>query len=123
MWYLFLDDERSPSDVLEHTLEEYVVARSSTEAVHRVIEKGELPAGMFLDHDLGGEDNTMRFLNELHHIWETQYNADPMLIPEYMVHSANPVGAQNIMSFMDTWKKIADLSSTEEREGDFDYVK
>lgn len=101
-WKLFLDDERNPSEP------GWTVARSSTMGVVKVIEKARLPKEMSLDHDLGGEDNTMRFLRELHHIWETR-GADPDLIPEYRVHSANPVGARNIISFMESWKRSADM--------------
>jgi len=97
-WKLYLDDERNPTQA------GWTVVRSSVMAVVRCVERNELPELMSLDHDLGEKDDTMRFLKELHHIWETM-GADPDKIPKYVVHSENPVGAKNIISFMESWKK------------------
>lgn len=75
--------------------------------IEEVLKRG-LPTHMSLDHDLGGEDNTMVFLKELFNFWE-RTGADKNLIPTYLVHSANPVGVGNIISYMDTWRKAAEL--------------
>jgi hypothetical protein len=32
-------------------------------------------------------------------------------IPDYIVHSANPVGAQNIIAFMESWKRSRSLNA------------
>lgn len=101
-WKLFLDDERNPTEP------GWTVVRNSLMAIHKVVERKQLPEAMSLDHDLGDDDDTMRFLKELHYVWES-WGADPDLIPKYYVHSANPVGVKNIISFMETWKKIAEL--------------
>jgi hypothetical protein len=97
---LFLDDIRDPP----HT--DWVVVRSSANALYIVRESGELPVAVSLDHDLGGEDNAMVFLKGLYDIWES-VNGKWIDIPGYIVHSANPVGSQNIVSFMESWKKSA----------------
>lgn len=89
---LFLDDLRdAPPD--------FTVARSTVEALQLV--QNQWPTFMSLDHDLGGDDTTMVFLRRLvNEIWD---GTQP--IPEYVVHSANPVGRLNIISFMESWKK------------------
>lgn len=97
-WKLFLDDERDPTEP------GYTVVRSSIMAVIKTVERGELPKFMSLDHDLGEEDTSMKFLKELFIIWE-ENGADPSQIPDYVVHSANPVGVKNIISYMESWKK------------------
>lgn len=99
-WKLYLDDERTPNEP------GWTVIRSSIMAVVTIMQRKRLPDEMSLDHDLGGEDNTMRFLKELYAIWE-QWGSDPDLIPKYRVHSANPVGSRNIISFMESWKRSA----------------
>lgn len=97
-WKLFLDDEREPDRP------GWTVIRSTPMAVVTIVQRNRLPSTMSLDHDLGEGDDTMRFLKELYHLWE-KWGADPKLIPEYQVHSANPVGARNIVSYMESWKK------------------
>ncbi len=98
-WSLFLDDERSPPEDSG-----YVIARSSAMAIFYCVKRKSLPKFMSLDHDLGGDDDTMRFLRELFHLWE-QRGSKPKEIPEYCVHSENPIGAKNIISYMESWKK------------------
>jgi hypothetical protein len=56
---------------------------------------------MDLDHDLGltpegPPDDAMVFLRALEELHSLQR-------PAYRVHSRNPVGAQRIKSFMDSW--------------------
>ena len=89
---LFLDDIRCPSDSSN------IVARSSLEAME-IIQKYGLPSCMYLDHDLGGEDTTMKFLKMLYEA----YPDGP--IPEYEIHSNNFVGRKNIESFLNSWEK------------------
>lgn len=91
---LFIDDERSPPD------ETWVVTRSSYDALD-YIETNGMPNFISFDHDLGGEDTTMVFLKKLvEYVWNGTDSP-----PDYKVHSANPVGSQNIISFMESWKK------------------
>lgn len=93
-WRLFLDDVRDPEDTA------YTVARSSEEALELCRSRG-MPEFMSLDHDLGGDDTTMVFLTRLvREVWDT-YTPPP----DFQVHSANPVGAKNIVSFINSWAK------------------
>lgn len=91
---LFIDDERNLNN-----LTGYVVLRSSSEAIDYIRQNG-WPSFMSLDHDLGGDDTVMVFLHRLvNEVW----NGEP--VPGYIVHSANPVGKMNIISFMESWSK------------------
>ena len=98
-WCLYLDDIRDcPDDSIDWT-----VARSTEEAKSFVLEFG-MPALMSLDHDLGGDDTTMRFLGWLvYDFWAGLEGT--VLLPAYRIHSANPVGALNIDAFMKSWYK------------------
>jgi hypothetical protein len=92
---LFLDDLRDPPPGRE-----WVVCRSTEEALAAVAERG-MPTFASLDHDLGGDDTAMVFLRRL--AAEHWDGISPP--PESTVHSANPVGKMNIISFMDSWRR------------------
>lgn len=95
MYNLYIDDLRNPP-----ADREWVVCRSSQEALDRIMEIG-MPSFISFDHDLGEDDTTMIFLRRLvNEVWDGQ-----TVIPDYQIHSANPVGAQNIRSFMESWKR------------------
>jgi hypothetical protein len=94
MYKMFLDDIRNPPD------NTWIVARSSNEAV-AYIEKHGLPYHISFDHDLGGDDTAMVLL---YHLVNNIYTAADYP-PEYTVHSANPIGSKNIVSFMESWKR------------------
>lgn len=93
---LFIDDERNSPD------NTWVVVRSSDQAMDYIKNNG-WPEFISFDHDLGGDDTTIVFLKKLINIWDNNK------IPEYKVHSANPVGTKNIISFMKSWKKSQGL--------------
>lgn len=90
---MFIDDERNPPD------NEYVVCRSTEESIN-YIKKNGWPYHFSFDHDLGGDDTVVEFLKKLYNIWNEKIS-----IPSYHVHSANPIGKKNIISFMESWKK------------------
>lgn len=91
-YVLYIDDERTPPESA------MVLARTLLEA-KEIVKKLGLPSLMSLDHDLGGDDTVMHFL---HWLAENYYEEGP---PEYSIHSANPVGRQNMDSFLKSWKK------------------
>lgn len=91
---LFIDDERQPPD------ESWLVVRSSNEAIEFVKKYG-MPSFISFDHDLGGTDTTMVFLKQFYNFFDLLGQGPP----EYTVHSANPIGAENIKSFMESWKR------------------
>jgi hypothetical protein len=120
MWKLYLDDLRDPSytygealvpgeQVARH-LESprqvgfapalWVVARSTEEAKKLVLDRG-MPEVMSLDHDLGDQDRAMDFLTWL----ANEYWDGTQPIPMVIVHSANPIEAENLRSFADSWKR------------------
>jgi hypothetical protein len=60
-----------------------------------------MPVEIAFDHDLGGDDTTMRFLN-----WLTEQLLDGHVqFPgnfQYTIHSQNSVGARNIANRMNS---------------------
>jgi hypothetical protein len=89
---LFLDDERQP------VTDKWKIARSSKEAINYLYEFG-IPQEIAFDHDLGGGDTSMNYINALvdYLILKQQR------LPEgfkFSIHSQNPVGAANISSMM-----------------------
>lgn len=92
MWKLFIDDERNP------VTDDWVIARSSEEAIYLVEAEG-MPNEIAFDHDLGFDDTSMKFLN-----WLTEQLIEGRLqIPtsfKYSIHSMNPVGARMIANRM-----------------------
>lgn len=100
-YILFLDDERTIEMVDRSVWPEktHILFATSSEWAKWIVREHGVPVFMSLDHDLGGDDTTMKFLHWLAEDWF--YTS----IPEYVVHSANPVGAANIVSFMDSWKR------------------
>lgn len=98
-WKLWLDDQhRDPEAAARHAPEGFVSAGSTDEARELVSLRG-LPCFIDFDHDLGEQDDAMRFLRWL----EATYPDGP--VPDWAIHSANPVGAKNIESFLRSWKR------------------
>lgn len=95
-WSLFLDDLRDQSYVPHRS--NFVTARSTNEAVSLLV-KYRMPEFISFDHDLGPGDRAMDFLKRMYELFPD----GP--VPEYQVHSSNPVGRENIISFMDSWKR------------------
>ena len=89
---LFIDDLRDP------VTSDWKVARSSVEAKDIVVEFG-IPNEIAFDHDLGGDDTSIVFIN-----WLINKMLDEDLkLPEgfkFSIHSMNPVGVENIKSLM-----------------------
>lgn len=84
---LFIDDERYPVD------NSFRVVRTSKEAMNFVKTNG-MPDFISFDHDLGGSDTAMVFVN-----WLIDYDLDHDVIKKYFafyVHSQNPIGKKNI---------------------------
>lgn len=106
MWKLWLDDQLDdPAAPARHTPAGYIGARSSAEARDLVIKYG-VPEFMNLDHDLGENDRAMDFLH-----WLALEFATEGPVPNYVIHSANPVGSANISSFMNSWFRSVGLGS------------
>lgn len=91
---LFIDDERYPPN----DGHEWIIARSSQAAIDCIVTNG-IPSYISYDHDLGGDDTSMRFI-----VWLIDSYLDGVLTEfpnKYTVHSQNPVGARNIRGILD----------------------
>jgi hypothetical protein len=89
---MFIDDERNP------VTDDYVIVRSSHQAIDYVKKHGS-PSYISFDHDLGGTDTSMVFINK----WVDMLIDNVVDFPaefDYYVHSQNPVGAANIRGYV-----------------------
>ncbi len=102
-WKLYLDDDYE----IRHHPEDYIRAYNSQQALELVTVHG-LPTEMSLDFDLGivedRQDTTMNFLKTL--VYDLELNVP---FPSYVVHSANPIGKQNIESFIESFNNSLSL--------------
>lgn len=115
--FLFLDDLRVPGDVVWINIPSvnWAIVRSFDEAVSWVKENG-FPNFVSFDHDLGWEkfdtnENGIIVVTELDleksgydfAKWLIEYDLDTGSMPadfDFIVHSMNPVGSQNITSVL-----------------------
>jgi hypothetical protein len=132
---LFLDDCRQPKDAINLIPSEFnkfywendwVVVKNYTEFV-RHIEKNGIPGFVSFDHDLADfhydytpEDyenmTEEEMITKFGSIEKTGLDCAKFLveycesksenIPEYLVHSANPIGKENIQKFLENAKKF-----------------
>lgn len=103
---LYIDDLRNPQQPLD-------IARNSQEAINYVKQNG-CPSYISFDHDLGGDDTAMNFVK-----WLVEYDMDQngTVIPEnfdFNVHSANPVGAKNIESYLLSYLNQRDMTQNDD---------
>lgn len=94
---LYIDD-------LRECPQGFMVCRSSDEAIQFVKDMG-CPEFISFDHDLGGDDTSMKFINWL---IESALDGDVVIPDEfdYTIHSANPIGSENINSKMSSFLKV-----------------
>lgn len=122
IYYLFLDDERRPSDVkwIELPLYPWTIVRSYDDFV-KVINKNGIPAYVTFDHDLGqeayDEANFQKFLKFDYSKLKEKTGMDcaKFLVekcidlgvphPQYSVHSMNPIGKENIEKYIEGYNK------------------
>ncbi len=110
-WKLFIDDERNPIDVTWGSWQdqamyrdnEWLIARDWTDVLELVVSLG-FPKMISFDHDLSDcTRNGYEIAQKL-----CDMITDGIEIPdgfEYRVHSKNPVGAENIRTYMDNFLK------------------
>lgn len=90
---LFIDDLRDAPDST------WTVARTSSGAIAVIQDRG-CPMTISFDHDLGGDDTAMTVVKRL---IELDMDAGGSFIPHdftFRVHSANPVGSENIRTLL-----------------------
>ena len=102
-WKLFLDDERFPTDLYNDPFE-WRIARGYQDAKWMVETYG-MPSFISFDHDLGSNTwSGMDFCKWLCHFM-TANEIDPTTF-EFYVHSMNPVGAENIRSYLNNFVRV-----------------
>lgn len=97
-WKLFLDDEREPVGT------GWTVCRNVSE-VESVVKVFGLPKFISFDHDLGYGPSPVGYYNDgmgcAKYIIHKALDGLPLPADfDYYVHSQNPVGAENIRSYM-----------------------
>jgi hypothetical protein len=95
MYKLFLDDVREPYEA------DFVIARSFDDALKIIEEKG-FPYFISFDHDLGEDIPTGFDFAK----WLVEQDMDFNVLPanfSFNVHSANPVGAENIKGYLSSY--------------------
>jgi len=115
---LFLDDLRIPKDAIGlipdrmnqfYWSDDWIIVRNFWEFCN-YIQKFGLPDYISFDHDLADEhyidaDSTEKTGYECAK-WLVDFCFDNgKSLPDYMVHSANPTGKQNIISYLENAKK------------------
>lgn len=97
MYKLFLDDERMPPDG------EWTIVRSYDEAVAIITHHG-IPSYMSFDHDLGSDKTGMDVAKWIcYYALDNNFDLSSMI---FYVHSQNPVGRDNIQSYLDNFMKV-----------------
>jgi hypothetical protein len=116
MKYLFLDDERLPTDVtwvliggVGHWGADWKIVRSKNEAIQWVLDNG-FPDVISFDHDLALEHYAGDFSGENTGYdfakWLVEYDMDTCSMPSnfaFTVHSKNPIGAENIRNLLSNY--------------------
>lgn len=96
---LYLDDLRPIPN-------EFIGVRSYTEFINYINQNG-LPDFISFDHDLGLEESGFDCAK-----WLVNYCLDKKIgLPEFTVHSQNPVGKKNIESLLNNFIKNNDSNS------------
>jgi hypothetical protein len=101
-YHMFLDDVRDPSWVYpDQDVSCWVVCRSFEQAVAQIANH-DFPVWISFDHDLGDDVPTGYDLAKW--LVNSDIQSDGQCWPKnfsYQVHSANPVGAANIVGLLD----------------------
>lgn len=100
---LFLDDERYPDSVkwAEYPHKNWKIARNYDQFVF-IIELHGLPDFISFDHDLGKDPrNGMECAKWLINFCERTKQK----VPDFVVHSMNPVGRENITFLIENYRK------------------
>ena len=122
---IYLDDVRTPlPNTSTHAVPEWTVVRSYDEFVAKITELGLENIGLIsLDHDLG-DTAMMEWHTNVYHNFTLDYNnitektgmdctkwlveqwMDGAPVCKVMIHSANAIGASNMMAWINNYKHI-----------------
>lgn len=105
MYNLFIDDLRDAEKYYPN--EGYVVVRTYIDAVQYVQENG-LPKRVSFDHDLGDVNTEDEKTGYSFAKYLIDYMIDNNITEpfEYFIHSANPVGSENIKCYLESGFKF-----------------
>lgn len=129
-YILFLDDVRNPNSFL-NDIRTWIVVRNYAEFVNTISERG-LPKFVSFDHDLAFEHYPLSEGREAltmpveipydKYKYKTGYDCARWIIeycekrkvnlPDYQVHSMNPVGKQNILRTLENFTKRKNVEQT-----------
>lgn len=101
---LFIDDIRDPIQ------DDFIVLRNYAEAVGLMRQKG-CPNFISFDHDLGTADDLTGY-DIAKWIVNRDIDMNGAFIPhdfDYVVHSANPVGRDNIVGLLNNYLEVRDV--------------
>lgn len=110
---LFLDDTRFPAecpsymylrikDVSIYTEKDWIIVRNYNQFVDYITKNG-LPDLISFDHDLG-EEGTNEKTGKDCAKWLVEYCLDnDKKLPQFLVHSINPVGYLNIKNYLESF--------------------
>lgn len=103
--FLFIDDIRNVEDIYGQTNDNWAIVRSYNEFVEYITNSG-MPILISFDHDLADvlTPNEKTGYDCAQYLIEYCLNNNAVL-PQYNVHSMNPVGKQNILSLLSNFKK------------------
>lgn len=119
MYKLYLDDIRVPTNTYPTTNNsEWAIVRNYDEFIKTIGNDG-LPFLISFDHDLGDEHYVHGFAGKAPEYdkysektgmecakWLVEYCMDNNLsLPQFNVHSANPIGAENIRSYLESFER------------------
>ena len=120
MYNLYLDDIRHPSMTYPHMKDgDWTVVKSYNSFVEIITQRG-LPTMVSFDHDLADEhyDYRVKYSEYKEKTgmdcakWLVNYCMDNNLkLPVWNVHSANPIGAANIYSYLSNFERIRDAQN------------
>ena len=112
-WSLWLDDQltdiNTPNRWLPKDGNGPWLGAPNVEIAKKLVETLGPPCFMDLDHDLG--ENDLGEIEESIHFLKWLYENYENSCPKYQVHSENPIGRENIHSFMRCWEKILGADS------------
>lgn len=114
IWQLFFDDVRNPAEIYKFNPWEFRIARDCTEAIE-MIEAYGCPEFISFDHDIGfdafrGIKDTRTGYDLAHWLVYKDLDSKGKFFPatgfSFNVHSANPVGAENIRKLLDSYMEF-----------------
>jgi hypothetical protein len=100
---LYLDDERIPSSDWAKDGKIVIIARNAKQ-FKTIIRRCGSPIAISFDHDLGENEPTGYDIVK----WLVHDEQIDLRNIEINVHSANPVGAENIRKLIESWNKHLD---------------